>query len=178
MESNPSETRSAQPAPPTMGVLNFNLDLATIINNITVMAAGLQSNQPDTPKVMTSSGQFLLVTDIRGCPDRHAEDDVAPGTVVETGDGKVLVKTVTETVQLSVVELDGRAVHPRKYGTYGLNPGARLRNFCCPTVDSEEGILASEDFWKTELERYVPTLFTRQKLSTPIHAAIDSGDIH
>ena len=150
--------------PPNMGLLNFHHDFQSVHNLARALEYGHHENPLGSPKVLTSSGRYLLVTSAETTQKTHTED-TEPGSIVDIVDDTLIVKTATDLILLSMAELDGSPIHDRKFKPYALTAGSVLQSPQGPSVDMMSGIRKKEGFWRRKIQRYEPTLFLRQKLN-------------
>ena len=160
--------------PPNMGLLNFHHEFRSVHNLARALEYGHHENPLGSPKVLTCSGRYLLVTSAETTRRTHTEDTES-GTIVDIVDDTLIVKTATDLILLSVAELDGSPIHDRKFQPYGLTAGSVLQSPRGPPADIMSGIRKKEGFWRRKMQKYEPTMFLRQKLNI-VSDVIDVSD--
>ncbi|KAK7504228.1 hypothetical protein BaRGS_00004532 [Batillaria attramentaria] len=162
---------------PHMGLLDLCDDVSEIIHEVTTLQGCHRENQTLSPKVLTATGHFFLVTDADSSKRSH-EKDIPLGTILEIVDDTLLVKTSSQLILLTVAELDGTPIVPGKFRLYGLSPGSCLQNVHSSKefVHMMAALHDAEEFWVHELQRYEPTTFTRQKLLNRYDDLTDDPD--
>ncbi|KAK7104813.1 uncharacterized protein [Littorina saxatilis] len=151
--------------PPNMGLLHFHQDMRSVHNLARALEYGHQENSLGSPKILTSTGCYLLVTNAETTQRTHSEDSKSPGTILDIVDNTLIVKTSTEPILLSLTELNGTPILARKFEPYALTVGSVLQSPQGPPSDLMSGIRKKEAFWRRHMQRYEPTMFLRQKLN-------------
>lgn len=176
----PTEGRSyygLHAIPPNLGVLSFDNKPKEIFNLARALELGNHENSLGCAKILTSSGEFIMVTSTEvAC--RFPTEDTKPGTILDIVDDSLIVSTLGEPLMVSVAKLDGTSIPLCNFRNHGLITGLRLDNSFFVDTSALVHIRKRETFWKRKLERYEPTVFFKQRTNV-VAGIIDlSDEIH
>lgn len=160
--------------PPNMGVLNFHDDIRKVHDLARALEYGHHENSLGSPKVLTSSGRYLLVKNADVTLMTPPAQDTAPGTIVDIVDDTLIVKTATDLILLSVAELDGSPLSAENLLSYAVTAGRVLQSPRCPPTDLITSVRKKEAFWRRTMQKYDPTLFLRQKINLGAYIMAES----
>ncbi|XP_060074646.1 linear gramicidin synthase subunit D-like [Ylistrum balloti] len=150
--------------PPNIGVLNFQTSCTNICNLGRGLEFGTHDNALGSPKVMTSTGDFVLVTNVEES-NCSFDEHVKHGTITEIVDDTLVVKTQGNSVLLSITKLDGSHLSPSEYSDLGISVGEKLSSNFAVDTENLTQIRKKETFWRRKLKIYDPTTFFRQRMN-------------
>ncbi|XP_069115437.1 uncharacterized protein [Argopecten irradians] len=164
--------------PPNVGVLNFSLTCAEICNLGRGLEFGNHDNALGSPKIITSTGDFVLVTNVEESQSLHDANAKQDGTIIDIVDDTLVVTTRGNPVLLSITKLDGSYLSPSEYRELGIYIGAKLSsNFVVDTQHLTQ-IRKKEAFWRRKLKVYEPTTFFRQRMNVVADIIDVSTDVN
>ncbi|KAL3891712.1 hypothetical protein ACJMK2_003962 [Sinanodonta woodiana] len=149
--------------PPNLAVLNFDNDADIIYNLSRALDFGIkQVNAFGSPKILASTGEFFLVTNV----DRTADvthDFAKPGQILDIEEKSIVVATRTIPLRVSFARLDGKHIPRSRLKEFGFCTGGHVPT---ASVDSNQltSIRKMEGFWRRKLSSYEPTVFYRQQM--------------
>ncbi|XP_052058409.1 uncharacterized protein LOC127698786 [Mytilus californianus] len=149
--------------PPNAGVLSFDSKSQEIYNIARSLEFGNHDNALSSPKIVTASGEFLLVTNVepaRG--DIYKSGD--PGCILDIVDDTLVVSTSDKPLFVSFAYLDGTHPLQNTYKDHSLYTGAKLTTVNLNT-DALVHIKKKEQFWRNKMAVYEPTTFFRQRMN-------------
>lgn len=151
--------------PPNIGVLNFTENIDNVYNLARALRFGHTENALGSPKVKTSTGEFLLVTNATKPEKCRCDKDSTPGTILEIINDTLVIATGSSPIHISIASLDGSSISERLFSSHGLVVGHTVENNTNIDVSNVTAIRKKEAFWKRKLTHYEPTMFYRQKMN-------------
>ena len=163
--------------PPNLGVLSFDRKSKDTFNLARALEFGHHENSLGSAKLLTSSGEFLMVISTEvAC--RFPTSDTKPGTILDIVDDSIIVSTLGEPLLMSVAKLDGASIPQCNFRKHGLVTGLRLDSSFSIDTACLLQIRKRESFWKRKLERYEPTVFFKQRMNVVANILDLSDEIH
>ncbi|OWF45614.1 uncharacterized protein LOC110456801 [Mizuhopecten yessoensis] len=151
--------------PPNIGVLSFQTPCTMICNLGRGLEFGKHDNSLGSPKVMTSTGDFVLITNVEESNSLCDTKSKHHGTITDIVDDTLVVTTQGNSALLSITKLDGSYLSPSKYRELGMSVGEKLSsNFAVDTQRLIQ-IRKRETFWRRKMKIYEPTTFFRQRMN-------------
>ncbi|XP_060581068.1 linear gramicidin synthase subunit D-like [Ruditapes philippinarum] len=151
--------------PPNIGVLNFHKTMDNVYDLARGLELGHHENALGSPKVKTSTGEFLLVTNASKPSNDKYVKAKTPGTILEIIDDTLVVATLTNPINISIANLDGTALSEGLFRSHGLVVGDTLDDIMNVDVRDLIPVRKKEAFWRKRLVQYEPTMFYRQKMN-------------
>ncbi|XP_033733905.1 linear gramicidin synthase subunit D-like [Pecten maximus] len=151
--------------PPNVGVLNFKTTCTEICNLGRGLEFGNHDNALGSPKVMTSTGDFVLITNVEESNYVCDANNEQHGTITDIVDDTLVVTTQGNPVLLSITKLDGSYLSPSEYRDIGIFVGEKLSSTFAVDTQHLTQIRKRETFWRRKLKIYEPTTFFRQRMN-------------
>ncbi|KAK3584001.1 hypothetical protein CHS0354_010468 [Potamilus streckersoni] len=163
--------------PPNLGVLNFENDADEIYK----LSRGLEfgtnhDNAFGSPKILASTGEFFLVTNIDKTTN-FCNETATPGQIVDIVDNTLVVATRTTPLLVSLATLDGVQISHSRHKEIGFNTGSHVPSVYI-NINQLTSIRKMEGFWRRQLSSYEPTIFYRQRMNVVANIIDVSTDIH
>ena len=152
-----------QAIPPNAGVLSFQSESRIIYNMARALEFGNHDNALGSPKIVTPSGEYFLVTNVEPARSDIYKSE-CPGTILDIVDDTLIVSTSDTPLLVSFANLDGTHLIPGTYKDHNLYTGAKLSTVCLNT-DSLTAVKKKEAFWRRQMTSYQPTTFFRQRMN-------------
>ena len=164
--------------PPNIGVLNFHKNMENIYDLSRGLELGHHENALGSPKVKTSTGEFLLVTNASKPSNNKYTKEKAPGTILDIIDDTLVVASLSSPIHISIANLDGSAISEGLFRSHGLVVGDKLDDIRHIDVRDLTPVRKKEAFWRKRLVEYEPTMFYRQKMNVVASIIDVSTDIN
>lgn len=164
--------------PSNAGVLKFNDNAENICNLARGLEFGNHENALGSPKIQSSTGQFYLVTNATVMKFNKHSATTDFGIILDIVDDTLEVSTQTDSLLLSVANIDGSPISESLYQKCGFVVGESLRSDFETETDNLVQFKKKEAFWKRKMAVYEPTVFYRQRMNVVAGILDVSTDIN
>lgn len=163
--------------PANVGVLCFKREAKKVYNQARALEFGNYENALGSPKILTSTGEFLLVTNLELSSKPRIENQ-NPGQIFDIADDTIMVSTQDGDVMISCAHLDGSHLVGNDFTKYGLQKSAYLSNNFAVDTQMLSPVRKKEGFWRRKMAAYEPTVFFRQRMNVVASIIDVSEKIH